>query len=64
MDVIDQIRNTSPFERKDFVLAIDEASRFVGDDLTDALKELRKMKGHVWLCIQNPSSMERQKDNG
>lgn len=61
-DVIDAIRNTARFDRQDFVLAIDEASRFVGDDLADALKETRKMKGHMWLCFQNPSSMERKKD--
>lgn len=46
-------------ERRRFLLVIDEASRFVGQDLIDALAQCRKWQLAICLAMQDLSSLQR-----
>lgn len=47
-------------DRKPYYLFVDEASRFVGQDLLDALAQFRKMKLSLCLAVQDLSSLRHR----
>lgn len=56
--VIDACETTARENRKPFVLVIDEAEPYVGEDLALALARARKSKLSIWLGFQNLALLE------
>lgn len=57
-EILEAAQIASRTARRPFYLFIDEASRFVGKDLMDALAQFRKMKLSLCLAVQDLSSLE------
>ena len=57
-EILEAAQIASRTSRQPFYLFIDEASRFVGQDLIDALAQFRKMKLSLCLAVQDLSSLK------
>ena len=57
-EILEAVQITERAARKPFYLFIDEASRFVGQDLMDTLAQFRKMKLSLCLAVQDLSSLK------
>jgi len=57
--ILDTIRTTPRDQRSRFYLFIDEASRFIGQDLEDALAQSAKWKLSVCLAVQDLSGLRK-----
>jgi hypothetical protein len=57
-EILEAAQIASRTARQPFYLFIDEASRFVGQDLIDALAQFRKMKLSLCLAVQDLSSLQ------
>lgn len=57
-EILEAAQIASRTARQPFYLFIDEASRFVGQDLIDALAQFRKMKLSLCLAVQDLSSLK------
>lgn len=57
-EILEAAQTASRTARRPFYLFIDEASRFVGQDLMDALAQFRKMKLSLCLAVQDLSSLK------
>jgi DNA helicase HerA-like ATPase len=59
-EILSVARTAPREERRQFYLFIDEAARFIGDDLQRALAEARKFKLSICLCFQDVSSLRKE----
>ncbi len=57
-EILEAAQIASRTARQPYYLFIDEASRFVGQDLIDALAQFRKMKLSLCLAVQDLSSLK------
>ncbi|MDZ4685278.1 MAG: DUF87 domain-containing protein [Planctomycetaceae bacterium] len=57
-EILEAVQIASRTARQPFYLFIDEASRFVGQDLIDALAQFRKMRLSICLAVQDLSSLQ------